>query len=49
MVDLDVKSGVNGKASLKSLEAQHGHLPQTYRVRTPSGGEHLYFKMPDRR
>ena len=47
VVDLDVKGGVNGKASLQNLETQHEQLRQTFRVRTPSGGEHLYFKMPD--
>ncbi|MGN7613925.1 bifunctional DNA primase/polymerase [Magnetococcales bacterium HHB-1] len=42
-VDIDQKNGVNGQQSLESLIAQHGSLPLTRRVRTPSGGEHIYF------
>jgi hypothetical protein len=43
---LDV-DGAAGIASMQGLVAQHGPLPSTYRVRTGSGGWHLYFQMPD--
>jgi P4 family phage/plasmid primase-like protien len=36
----------NGYASLAALEAEHGPLPRTFTVRTPSGGEHRYFAYP---
>lgn len=42
---LDV-DGAEGVASLAALEAQHGPLPPTLRVRTGSGGWHLYFHSP---
>lgn len=41
VVDLDVKGGVNGIASLRDLI---GDLPLTMVVRTPSGGIHLYYR-----
>jgi putative DNA primase/helicase len=46
VVDLDCKGEVDGFASWAALVTEHGDVPQTYRVRTWSGGEHLYFKMP---
>lgn len=33
-----------GEQSLASLEGEFGALPQTYTVRTPGGGRHLYFE-----
>ena len=42
-VDIDVK-GVDGHATMHELAAQHGGLPDTYTVETPTGGRHLYFK-----
>ncbi|PAW79251.1 MAG: hypothetical protein B9S32_04670 [Verrucomicrobia bacterium Tous-C9LFEB] len=33
-----------GDKSLARLEEEHGKLPETFTVRTPSGGEHRYFK-----
>ncbi len=42
VVDVDVDRG--GLETLAALEAQHGRLPDTMRVRTGSGGLHLYFK-----
>lgn len=45
-VDIDCKPGVDGRASWTALIAEHGDVPRTYRVRTWSGGEHLYFRMP---
>lgn len=44
VIDLDMKKGKNGQASLDQLELDHGALPETLRARTPSGGFHLYFK-----
>jgi hypothetical protein len=41
VVDLDVKGGANGIASLRGLI---DNLPPTMVVRTPSGGVHLYFR-----
>ena len=44
VVDLDVKpaKGIDGLEALAAL----GELPDTLTVATPSGGWHLYFKMP---
>jgi hypothetical protein len=36
----------DGETSLLELEARLGKLPETRVVRTPSGGRHLYFAMP---
>ncbi|GAA3372955.1 hypothetical protein GCM10020367_30990 [Streptomyces sannanensis] len=39
----------DGAASFKALCERAGQaVPTTYRVRTPSGGEHLYFTVPSR-
>lgn len=46
-LDIDAKGSVDGYASLAILEAKHAPLPPTWRVRTPSGGEHRYFRQPD--
>lgn len=43
VLDVDVKNGRNGLADLKTLPA----IPDTYTVKTPSGGYHLYFRTPD--
>lgn len=47
VVDVDAKNGVDGYATLKELEKQHGPLPSTDQVQTPSGGTHLYYKYPE--
>lgn len=44
VVDVDVKSGIDGFASLKKLEAELGTLPDTLTATTPSGGKHLFFR-----
>lgn len=49
VVDIDVKNNVDGKATLARLEAQHGALPATVTILTPSGGRHLYFQTTDPR
>ena len=47
VVDLDLKDGVDGLATLSTLEARHGAIPETLEVETGSGGKHLYFRTPD--
>jgi len=44
VLDVDPKNG--GDETLAELEAQHGALPLTVRVQTPSGGEHLWWQWP---
>lgn len=52
VVDLDVAKddetgfGETGVEGLTHLAAQHGEIPDTYTVVTPSGGRHLYFTAP---
>lgn len=43
VIDVDVADGKVGARTLADLEAQFGELPETYTVRTPTGGLHLYF------
>ena len=49
ILDIDVKDGKSGFASLAALEATHGSLPVTRTARTGSGGEHRWFSYPDGR
>lgn len=44
VIDVDVANGKTGDRTLADLEAQHGELPETYTVRTGSGGWHYYFR-----
>ena len=44
VLDVDVKA--DGDISLAQLEEEYGNLPETLRVRTGSGGEHIVFKYP---
>jgi len=44
VIDLDQKNGKDGRAELDKLETIHGRLPDTLKVRTPTGGWHLYFR-----
>lgn len=46
VLDLDRKGGKDGSDALVDLELWHGDLPDTLRVETPSGGEHLWFRLP---
>ena len=55
VVDLDMpkdnssSDAPSGAATFEALCERAGHaVPDTYRVRTASGGEHLYFTAPDR-
>lgn len=43
VVDVDMKKGKNGQATLDALELDYGQLPATLSAVTPSGGRHLYF------
>jgi hypothetical protein len=47
VLDIDVKSGINGFDWLREQERIHGDLPKTATVSTPSGGAHYYFKYVD--
>lgn len=46
VLDVDVRDEVDGLASLRHLEREHGALPDTTTVVTPSGGSHFYFRHP---
>ena len=46
VLDVDVKGAVDGYTSLRRLQATYGDLPETWTVKTPSGGRHLYFRQP---
>jgi hypothetical protein len=39
--------GTDGLTNLLDLELQHGLLPETLKARTPSGGEHFFFRDPE--
>ena len=43
---LDVDPDKGGGDSLHELEREHGELPRTPSVTTPSGGQHFYFRHP---
>ncbi|QPC43465.1 bifunctional DNA primase/polymerase [Kaustia mangrovi] len=47
VLDLDVKGNENGPDALGAMEQEHGALPPTVSVRTPSGGRHLLFQYVD--
>lgn len=44
---LDIDPKHDGLRILADLEAKHGALPKTWRVRTGSGGLHYWFKFPE--
>jgi len=44
VLDIDIKKGKRGEASLKELESRNKKIPSTLTVRTPSGGKHYYFR-----
>jgi hypothetical protein len=46
VLDVDMKHGVNGEASLRKLEAKHGPIPPTVESITPHGGRQLWFRAP---
>jgi hypothetical protein len=43
VIDIDIKDGKDGYKTLAALEKKYGKLPETFTVRTPTGGYHLYF------
>lgn len=45
VLDIDPQNG--GMTALSGLIAAYGQLPETYVVRTPSGGLHYYFLLPE--
>ncbi len=46
-VDVDVKPGKRGATTLGELELDHGIMPETYKVRSGSGGSHYYYLETD--
>jgi Bifunctional DNA primase/polymerase, N-terminal/AAA domain/Primase C terminal 2 (PriCT-2) len=48
VLEIDTPKGhnVDGFASLRALEAQHGPLPETRQAISPTGSIHYYFKWP---
>lgn len=46
VVDVDIKNGKEGKRNLQLIESIYDPLPATYRVRTPSRGDHHYYRVP---
>lgn len=45
VIDVDVKK--DGDESLVFLQIQHDDLPPTLTTRTPSGGRHLFYRLPE--
>lgn len=43
VLDVDVK-GEDGRATLRTLQEDHGPLPETWVAKTPSGGRHIWFR-----
>src|SRR5436190_1535256 len=41
-VDADAEKGKDGATTLAALTGRHGSLPETLKVRTPRGGQHVY-------
>lgn len=48
-IDIDVHNGVNGLENLKNYMYCQNHepLPETRTIKSPTGGLHLYYKLPD--
>jgi hypothetical protein len=46
VIDVDDKPGKFGSDTLESYCEEHGRLPDTPTVLTPTGGRHLYFRWP---
>jgi hypothetical protein len=44
VIDIDPRHG--GHAALIDVENKHGKLPQSWRVKTGGGGQHIYFTAP---
>jgi hypothetical protein len=46
VIETDTKNGKDGESEIAKLQTAHGVLPDTYRVRSPSGSIHYYFRHP---
>jgi phage/plasmid-associated DNA primase len=46
VIDVDVRPDKDGSTALFNLETEHGALPRTLTSKTPSGGRHLFFRVP---
>ncbi len=46
VLDVDRKGEVDGYLSLMALEDEFGAMPLSWRSKTPSGGEHRFFRYP---
>lgn len=47
VVDVDVKDNQNAYELFEKFANSVGGLPETFTIRTPSGGLHKYYKMPE--
>lgn len=48
VIDCDVKSGENGVNNFTKMLIEHSvNIDKIFQSRTPSGGRHFYFKLPD--
>lgn len=45
-IDTPGAHGKDGYSTLRALERRHGALPETFSVKTPTGGAHYYFRHP---
>lgn len=46
VLDVDMKDGFDGEASILIWELRGWFLPRTYTQRTPTGGVHVFFRAP---
>lgn len=46
VIDLDIRPDKDGARELLRVEAEHGALPRTLTSLTPSGGKHLFYRVP---
>ena len=46
VLDVDMGKDRDGEHELRDLQQTHGPLPKTVEAKTPRGGRHLYFRMP---
>lgn len=48
VIDIDTHHGVDGMSNLKEFLSDYDiKLTQTYTIKTPSGGMHLYYRLPE--
>jgi hypothetical protein len=47
VLDVDVKAGRDGEATLRRWEEKHGPLPHTLTAATGGGGRHVHFAYPE--